>query len=518
MILHLVFRLFILANKLIVKGLNSAYREPLRSLVFSSFYIQPTVNDSYQIEFTAYDDKSVAFNLLTVEASVIWDGQEFVIKQLVPDYSGGVTTVQVTAIHVGYCLDRVFQHSVKSGEKTYTVNDVLEFILGSNELGYTWQVIGNFEKAQITDLGNCNGKDMLSKIVEAWPKAIFWPDNKNIRIFHHDSLAKNLGNRIDYLNSSKEIKLTYDSNEVVNKLRCVSVEKDSDDSKSSKYWFEPFYVTDDDSIKRFGVHDGGDVSDDRYHDVSAMTTYGKSKLVPEPSLAIEVTNNDNVEPNIEEIVRLEIRPFGYVTTVEVMSYQYYPLDKSQPTQITLNNRTKTILNYQRASQSAFQSALKAQQDALKTAKDEAAVALSHRLSGTRVEATDSTAVPIFQLSVADDNDDFGLKAGDSFAVKTTVDGVDGLDEKIAGAQIKYGPATANSDGLMTAADRVKLDGLQNYANATPTNSGLMSVADKVKLDKIGTEPVDAIQMKDATTGSIYHLKIADGKINLTTEA
>ncbi|WP_080392132.1 phage tail protein [Lactiplantibacillus plantarum] len=517
MILHSVFRLFILVNKLIVKGLNSAYREPLRSLVFSSFYIQPTVNDSYQLEFTAYDDKSVAFNLLTVEASVIWDGQEFVIKQLVPDYSGGVTTVQVTAIHVGYCLDRVFQHSVKSGEKTYTVNDVLEFILGSNELGYTWQVIGNFEKAQITDLGNCNGKDMLSKIVEAWPKAIFWPDNKNIRIFHHDSLAKNLGNRIDYLNSSKEIKLTYDSNEVVNKLRCVSVEKDSDDSKGSKYWFEPFYVTDDDSIKRFGVHDGGDVSDDRYHDVSAMTTYGKSKLVPEPSLAIEVTNNDNVEPNIEEIVRLEIRPFGYVTTVEVMSYQYYPLDKSQPTQITLNNRAKTILNYQRASQSAFQSALKAQQAVLKTAKDEAAAALSHRLSGTKVATSDSTAVPIFQLSVADDNDDFGLRAGDAFAVKTTVAGVDGLDEKIAGAQIKYGAATPNSDGLMTAADRVKLDGLQNYANATPTNSGLMSAVDKDKLDKIKLEPVDTIQMKDATTGSIYYLKIIDGKINLTAE-
>lgn len=497
--------------------MNSAYREPLRSLVFSSFYIQPTVNDSYQLEFTAYDDKSVAFNLLTVEASVIWDGQEFVIKQLVPDYSGGVTTVQVIAIHVGYGIDRIFQRSIKTGTLTYTVNDVLELFLSGNELGYTWQVVGDFEKVQITDLGNCNGKDMLSKIVEAWPKAIFWPDNKNIRIFHHDSLAKNLGNRIDYLNSSKEIKLTYDSNEVVNKLRCVSVEKDNDDSKGSKYWFEPFYVTDDDSIKRFGVHDGGDVSDDRYHDVSAMTTYGKSKLVPEPSLAIEVTNNDNVEPNIEEIVRLEIRPFGYVTTVEVMSYQYYPLDKSQPTQITLNNRTKTILNYQRASQSAFQSALKAQQDALKTAKDEAAAALSHRLSGTKVSTIDSTAVPIFQLSVADDNDDFGLKAGDSFAVKTTVDGVDGLDKKIADAQIKYGVATANSDGLMAADDRVKLDGLQNYSNATSSNPGLMSAADKDKLDRIRSEPVNAIQMKDATTGSIYYLKIIDGKINLIAE-
>jgi len=351
---HLVFRLFILVNKLIVKGLNSAYSEPLRSLLFNTFYLQPTVNDSYQLQFTAYDDGSVAFNLLTVEASVIWDGQEFIIKQIVPDYSNGLTTIQVTATHVGYDVSRIFQREVKTGTLTYSVNDVLAFFLSGNTHGFTWQVIGNFNKQQITDLGNCSGKDMLSKIIETWPDAIFWPDNRNIRIYQHDTLAQSFGHRIDYLNNTKEVKLTYDSTTIINKLRCVSVEVDGSESSAPIYYFSPFYVTDDESVKQFGEHDGGDVSDDRYHDVNSMKSYGQSQLVPSPSLSIDVTNNENDRPTLEEIVRLEIRPFGYVTDVEVVSYTYYPLDRSQPTQVTLNNRSKTILDYRTASNNALQ--------------------------------------------------------------------------------------------------------------------------------------------------------------------
>ena len=47
-----------------------------------------------------------------------------------------------------------------------------------------------------------------------------------------------------------------------------------------------------------------------------------------------------------------------------------------------------------------------------------------------------------------------------------------------------GPATATENGLMSAADKIKLNGLQNYSVATETNNGLMSASDKAKLDLI----------------------------------
>lgn len=489
-----------MANKLIIKGLNSAYEEPLRSVLFNSFYLQPTVNDSYQLQFTAYDDKSVAFNLLTVEASVIWDNQEFVIKQIAPDYSGGVTTIQVTATHIGYDIERIFQRNVKSGTASYTVDDVLSFYLKGNELGYTWQVIGTFDKQQITDLGNGTGKDMLSKIVEAWPKAIFWPDNKNIRIYQHDSIAKNLGNRIDYLNNTKEVKLTYDSTGIINKLQCVSGDKsddsdsssdDSDDKpKDSGKWFTDFFITDDASIKQFGVHDGGDVSDDRFHDAKAMETYARTKLVPDPTLTIETTKNGNDQPTIEEVVRLEVRPLGYVTTVEVVSYTYYPLDKSQPTQVTLNNQARTILNYKQATQDALSKSVVVQKSAIAKATTEAADALKYRLSGTKVVSS-GDAMPLFTMKVAEDNDEFGLNSGDSFAVQTTADGVIGLDEKIKEGQVSYPAATPTTDGLMTSEDKAKLDALGN------------------------DDPTEMIQMKDGITGDLYQLTIENGQIKIT---
>ncbi|WP_162204137.1 hypothetical protein [Lacticaseibacillus pantheris] len=50
--------------------------------------------------------------------------------------------------------------------------------MDGNSLGYTYDVQGTFDNQQITDLGNGSGSDMLSKIVETWPEAVIYPDNK----------------------------------------------------------------------------------------------------------------------------------------------------------------------------------------------------------------------------------------------------------------------------------------------------------------------------------------------------
>ncbi|QHW38056.1 hypothetical protein GZH82_12255 [Staphylococcus ursi] len=75
--------------------------------------------------------------------------------------------------------------------------------------------------------------------------------------------------------------------------------------------------------------------------------------------------------------------------------------------------------------------------------------------------------------------------GEEVYARTHKDVVDGLLN-----------ATATSDGLMSAADKRKLDGLnqqsgtQNLSVATSTTNGLMSAADKQKLDRLNTDSVD----------------------------
>lgn len=281
--------------------------------------------------------------MLEPEALITWKGQQFVVKQCVSDYQEGISTKQVVATHVYSEIQRIRQEKVRSGTLTYSVEDVLEFGLNNNELGFTWRVIGEFPKHQITDLGNCSGKDILAKITDVWSDAVIFPDNKLIKIYQQEKFITNDSRRIDYLNNASEVKLSFDSTGIVNKVWAIGKQKEGTDN--AEYYFQPFIVEDKDSINRYGVYWGEDISDERFTDSDNMRNYAFSQLTPDPTLTVEVSLMTNEEPIPGDVRRLEVREDGYVTEVEVVAYQYYPLDLDQMTQITLNNRAKTILNY-----------------------------------------------------------------------------------------------------------------------------------------------------------------------------
>lgn len=334
-------------DKIIVK--NKDYAEPLNSVLIDSFQVTKTVNQSWQLQFNAYDDKSVAFSLLQAQNSILWRGQEFIIKQIQPTYANSLNTTQVTATHIGYEVQRVFQHNVNTGTKTYSVNDVLNFYLNGNNFGYTWEVRGNFDNQQIENLGNSNGQDMLSKITSTWSNAIITFDNKKIIVYNSDNYYQDKGNVITYLGNTNQVQLTYDSTNLVNKLYCIS--DNGDDNKPA---FNPFYVTDDESIKKYGVYEGNPVSDNRFNNANAMKQYAQSQLQPEPSLSIQVQFNANNEDiDTGEIRTLIIPELNLTTKVTVTQVTLYPLSDTQQSQAQLDNTAKTILNYNNSLQNAL---------------------------------------------------------------------------------------------------------------------------------------------------------------------
>ena len=480
--------------------MHSAYVEPLRCVLTNTFNINLEKNSQWQLSFTAYDDGSVAFNMLSVESSVWWDNQEYIIKQFQPDYSNGFTTYQVTAIHVAYEVARIRQRQTKTGTLTYSVNDVLSFYLSGNSLGFTWQVIGNFGKEQIADLGNSSGKDMLDKIVSTWPDAVFYPDNKNIRIYQHDSFAKNIGKRIDYLHNTPELKLSYDSSSIVNQVMASGKQKEGTDSDKTEYYFEPFLVSNQNSINKWGLHPG-DVSDERFTDKSAMQTFAMSQLSPEPTLTIEVTEITNEKPQLGEIKRLENRKDEFVTEVEVVAFTYYPLDSSQATSITLNDHAKTILNYQSSRQKGLEKTLNLQKEQTKQAKQEAHKAWNARLiaqiAATNVETKtfsvqdDEPVKPSYILTLPKDNP-LGLPEGTEIPLETEAENVKGLNKLIQDSQISYEVATESKDGLMPATAMQKLNAMR-------------------------LEPVSFIKMIDSITGLAYIVTIENGEIRTKVE-
>lgn len=326
-------------DKLIIK--NNDLAEPLNSVLPDTFQEQKTVNQSWQLQFSAYDDHSVAFSLLQAQNSVMWRGQEFVIKQIQPTYADGLNTTQVTASHIGYEVQRIFQHKSNTGTKTYSVDDVLKFYLQGNQLGYSWEVIGKFNNQQIDNLGNANGQDMLSKITSTWSNAIVTFDNKKIKVFNSDDYYHDDGEVITYLGNSNNVQLNYDSTNLVNKLYCIA-----DASDNNKPPFQPFYVQDDDSIKKYGVYEGQPISDNRFKNTNDMRNYAKTQLQPEPSLSIQVTFNAGEQDiDVGEIRTLLIPELNFVTQLKVTQITVYPIADTQQSQAQLDNTAKTILNY-----------------------------------------------------------------------------------------------------------------------------------------------------------------------------
>ncbi|HJE97087.1 MAG TPA: phage tail protein [Ligilactobacillus acidipiscis] len=327
---------------------------PINCMVPTSLQVQWEQNGSYQISFTAFDDKSVSYTMLSEEADIEFNGQHYIVKQAVEDAGGGIDTKQITATHIYNEISRVRQRNTKTGTLTYSVQDVLSFYLDdkvANPFGFSYSVYGSFDKQQIENLGNSSGSDMLSKITEQWPQAIIYPDNKNIRVYSPESFAKDYGGRIDYLHNSSDVKMTVDSTTITNQVKVFGKQIENTDDNATdnapvKYYFDPFIVEDKDSIKQYGLHPMDDISDERFTDRNAMQAYAKGQLSPNPAVSIEVTGVKNEMPIAGEQRHLIAKPLNLETDLTVIGYTWNPFDSSQVTQFVFANLPVSILRTQ----------------------------------------------------------------------------------------------------------------------------------------------------------------------------
>lgn len=327
---------------------------PISCMVLASLQVQWEQNSTYQISFTAFDDGSVSYTMLSEEAQVEFNGQNYIIKQAVEDASGGVDTKTITASHIYNEINRVRQRKTKTGTLTYSVQDVLSFYLDdkvANSFGFAWSVFGDFDKQQIENLGNSSGSDMLAKIVEHWPQAIIYPDNKLIRVYTPEAFAKDYGGRIDYLHNSSDVKMTVDSTTITNQVKVFgkqieNTSDNADDNAPIKYYFEPFIVSEQASINQYGLHPMDDISDERFTDKNAMQTFAKGQLSPNPAVSIEVTMEDNEIPYAGEKRHLIAKPLNLETDLTVIGYTWYPFDNAQKNSLSFANLPASILQTQ----------------------------------------------------------------------------------------------------------------------------------------------------------------------------
>lgn len=218
-------------------------KEPIRKIiVWPTMHEQWANNSTWQINFTAFDVGSELYDQLDVESSIFLGGQEYIVKNCVENYD--TSTKEITAWHVYNEISRIYVRSDLSKEltvtsnndsgnnnqqqaqqeqqtKNYKLEDILKLYLGNKDLGFTYEIHGNFPDAPCDGIESGSGKKMLEKICKSWPNAVVFPDNKNIRIYSDDQFFKDEGRVLDFPNNLKSMKTTRDSSTIINQIRCV---------------------------------------------------------------------------------------------------------------------------------------------------------------------------------------------------------------------------------------------------------------------------------------------------------
>lgn len=381
-------------NKVKVRGVGRTETEPLNCIDPDSFYVNWEINSAWSIQFTAHDDKSFAYSMLDAQASLFFDGQEYIIKQAEPSASGKVNTIDVVAAHVFFELSRIRKYktyidpadadkqtdvkvygstqqdddssggddSGSDDQIEYHIEDVLKYWLDGNQLGFSYQVIGDFTTAQLEELADGSGTDMLSKITEAWPNAVIYPDNRNIRVYAQDQFYKDYGNRLDYEYNTTEFKWTYDSTSLTNEIMCIggkcSIESESSSSTSSEYYyFAPFIYRDEESINKYGEYPADPFEDGRFSNKNAMIEAAKAKIQPQPALSAEVTAYSHFKPIAGDMIHIMVKEQSICTNEAVVGFNWYPYSSANPTSVTLNSNGQNILDYQNSRQVELSNAI-----------------------------------------------------------------------------------------------------------------------------------------------------------------
>lgn len=212
-------------------------KEPISKIIlWPTMHEQWENNSTYQIEFTVIDKGVELYDQLDVESSIFIDGQEYVVKNCVENFDKH--TKQITAWHVYNEISRIYVRAdlnkqddttkqdqnkddgVKR-EQTYALPDILKMYLDNNKLGFTYEVHGDFDKRPVQGVDSGSGKEMLSKICQAWPEVVVSPDNKKINIYKDTDFFKDQGRILDLPNNLKSMKTTRDSKDIINQIRCV---------------------------------------------------------------------------------------------------------------------------------------------------------------------------------------------------------------------------------------------------------------------------------------------------------
>lgn len=462
-----------------------------------------TKNENWSISFLLCKNELNEFDyhLLKNEETIIYENQSYSIKNTETLSEGKVSVKQVEATHIMFNIKDHVQDEVREGKLTYSIEEALNFGISGNQLGYTFEVVGNFEKVLIENLGDIDGLEMVRKVCERFG-AVVIPNNKHLVFYSEDTWTTSTNKQFREGFNTFGMNISIDTTNLKTAVKGYGMKRE----ESEEYYFQPITYY---SPNLSEWNDGKAkwmkaIRDETINNPETMLTRLKKELQDYPEVSLSTNTIENAMLKKGEIWAYINAEQQINTEVTIVGYTKYPFDQSKNGEVTFSNARKTMTDIQLDIARAAKKAERELQNPSHFVNSqisgyikEASKAVNDASKAVRFnELGISTNVPEFEKGIKRVNDEILIGDGAIWVDGKRAVNKQGIDasflynvDLIIPELPVYEVATTSKDGLMASEMVVKLNDLKKVATAW--SNGLMSMKDKSKLDLINvTKQID----------------------------
>lgn len=332
-------------DDIIVRNYEQTKEEILVRYDKDSFYEDWQQNETWEIglSVTSLINQEV-FDLIEYESSIIFNGQEFIIKKMTENVVGGLVTKQVVATHIYYTIQDGYQYEKVTGTKS--INQLLTHIFKAGNRGFTWEVIDpnkKFLTVQQENFGDGNYLKLINELLSDY-NAVVIPNNKHLMFYPISEYGRKVEEQIRYKYNTDEVTFDIDTYSLKTQIKGYGKLKEginTENPKDSDYVFTPITYTSPES-KTWGIRIQDPVTDERYTISRNMLERLKNDLQDYPSISGSVTLKWKINPQKGDYVPFIYEPLNINTYIQVVGIKTYPAIPNKPPEITLSNTKKTM--------------------------------------------------------------------------------------------------------------------------------------------------------------------------------
>ena len=325
-------------KNILIRNYEETKEEILINYDKDSFSVSWQQNETWELSVTVPETKrnQIAFDLIDYENYVVFDGQQYSIKQMRPYASGSQIYKDVVATHVYYTIQDGWQYDTISGTKS--INDLLTHIFKAGNRGFSWEVVDPnnvFLKKEQENFGNNNYLNLINEILEDYG-AVVIPNNKHLVFYPISEYGNITEQQIRYKFNTDEVSFDIDTYALKTQIKGFGKKKEDD-----SYYFNPVTYTSSLS-QRFGIRIQDPIEDERYTIQNNMIEYLKQQLHDYPDVSGSVTLKWAVSLNKGDKVLFVYEPLNISTYIQVVGITDYPAIPNKAPEIVLSNTKKTI--------------------------------------------------------------------------------------------------------------------------------------------------------------------------------